>query len=245
MPQELLSIILATLIVSSGSLVGVIILSINPKILSKILMSLVSLSAGTLLGAAFLHLIPEAINMQSGDMPFRLVLGSFISFFLLERFLHWRHCHDENHLEKHTLGTMNLIGDAIHNFLDGLLIAASFAAGESLGLAASLAIILHEVPQEIGDFGVLLHSGYSRRKALWLNILVSLTAVAGGVLGYFATHRIEALASYLVPIAAGGFIYLGASDLVPEIRNEKSTKRTITSVVVFLLGVVLMLIVKE
>lgn len=243
--NELLSVISATLVVSSGSLVGILLLSQSRDLLTKIQLALVSLSAGTMLGAAFLHLLPESVELLPGPLPFQIVLLSFVAFFILERVLHWRHCHSPEHLQKHTLGIMNLLGDGVHNFLDGLLIAASFAAGEGLGIAAALAIILHEVPQEIGDYGVLLHSGFSRRRALIMNILVSLTAVLGGVAGYFATHSIDALASYLIPIAAGGFLYIGAADLLPELKSESSPRKMLTTVLVFLLGVVLMLLVKD
>lgn len=140
---------------------------------------------------------------------------------------------------------MNLVGDSIHNFLDGVLIAASFATGSGLGIISTLAIALHEIPQEIGDFGVLLHSGYNRRKALFLNVLVSLTAVIGGIMGYFASHTMFALANYLVPVAAGGFLYISAADLIPELKHETSTKRTISMIITFLIGVLLMFLVKE
>ena len=120
MPSELLSVILATIIISSGSFVGVLTLSLSQKFLNKILLSLVSLSAGTMLAAAFLHLLPESIDHLGSTLPFQLTLASFIGFFVLERFLHWRHCHDKEHLTKHTMGTMNLLADAIHNFLDGV-----------------------------------------------------------------------------------------------------------------------------
>lgn len=245
MPNELFSVILATAIISSGSLVGVATLSLNRLLLSQILLSLVALSAGTMLGAAFLHLLPESIFLLGSALPFQLTLLAFIGFFLLERFLHWRHCHDKDHLTRHTMGTMNLLADGLHNFLDGLLIAASFATGSGLGIVATLAIALHEIPQEIGDFGVLLHSGYSRRRALLANLLVSLTAIAGGILGYLASHTMVAFAAYLVPVAAGGFIYIASSDLLPELKNTKSSQKTFATVATFLLGIVLMLLMKE
>jgi len=245
MSHELFSIIIATVVISSGSLVGVLTLAINQKFLSKILMSLVSLSAGTMLSATFLHLLPEAVGALGITLPFELTLISFISFFILERFLHWRHCHHEDHLAKHTMGTMNLIADAIHNFLDGVLIAASFVSGPGLGIIATLAIALHEIPQEIGDFGVLLHSGYSRRKALISNILVSLTAIVGGILGYFMSYTMSEFASYLIPIAAGGFIYISAADLIPELKKETSTKRTLAMIATFLFGVIIMYLIKD
>jgi len=225
--------------------VGVITLAMNQKFLSKILLSLVSLSAGTMLAAALLHLLPEAINELGTTLPFELTLLSFIGFFILERFLHWRHCHDKDHLTKHTMGMMNLIADAIHNFLDGVLIAASFASGAGLGVVATLAIALHEIPQEIGDFGVLLHSGYTKKKALMFNILVSLTAILGGILGFIASHTMTEFSHYLIPVAAGGFIYISATDLIPELKAETSTKRTISMIATFLLGILIMFLAKE
>lgn len=245
MVSEFWSVILATVVVSSGSLIGVLTLALNQKFLSKILMSLVSLSAGTMLSAALLHLIPESIELLGNTIPLQLTLASFIGFFVLERFLHWRHCHSAEHLTKHTLGTMNLVGDAIHNFLDGVLIAASFATGEGIGLISTLAIAMHELPQEIGDFGVLLHSGFTRRKALLANVVISLTAVLGGVLGYLGSHTLTAFASYLLPVAAGGFLYISAADLIPELKSIRSTRKTLATVITFLLGVLLMILVQE
>ena len=245
MPTELLYTLLATIIISSGSLVGVLTIALKPKYLHKITLPLVSLSAGTMLSAGFLHLLPESIESLGAELPFQLTLSSFVGFFVLERFLHWRHCHDEDHLTKHTLGVMNLLADSLHNFLDGLLIAASFASGSTLGFVATLAIALHEIPQELGDFGVLLHSGFSRKLALIWNLLVSLTAIIGGFVGYYAAVSVSAFAPYLIPIAAGGFIYIAASDLVPELKNAKSTKKTLATVITFLLGIVIMILVKE
>lgn len=245
MSAELFDVILATVIISSGSLVGVLTLALNQKFLSKILLSLVSLSAGTMLAASLLHLLPEAVSELGTKLPFELTLISFIGFFILERFLHWRHCHHKDHLTKHTMGTMNLIADAIHNFLDGVLIAASFASGAGLGIVATLAIALHEIPQEIGDFGVLLHSGFSKRRALLSNVLVSLTAILGGILGYLGSHFMTEFAHYLIPVAAGGFIYIAATDLIPELKREHSTKRTISMIATFLFGVFIMFLVKE
>lgn len=245
MDSQLLSVLLATVLISSGSFIGVLTIALNQQFLSRITLSLVSLSAGTMLAAALLHLLPDAVESLGSTLPFQLTLASFIVFFLLERFLHWRHCHDKDHLEKHTIGTMNLLADALHNFLDGVLIAAAFATGHGLGIIATLAIALHEIPQEIGDFGVLLHSGFTRSRALLFNVLVSLTAILGGLLGYLASHTISSFASYLVPVAAGGFIYISAADLIPEFKNTNSTKRIFLTVATFLLGVIIMALVKD
>ncbi len=245
MTTELLSTLASTLIISSGSLVGVVTIAFQPALLNRLILPLVSLSAGTMIAAAFLHLLPESLELLGDTLPFQLTLASFLAFFLLERFLHWRHCHEEDHLTRHTMGTINLIADGLHNFLDGLLIAASFASGATLGLVSTLAIALHEIPQELGDFGVLLHSGFSRKRALFWNVMSSLTAIAGGVLGYLLSHRVETFAAYLLPVAAGGFLYLSAADLVPELKNAKTTKKTLLTTVTFILGILLMVLVKE
>ncbi len=143
------------------------------------------------------------------------------------------------------MGTMNLIADALHNFLDGVLIAASFATGAGIGIVATLAIAMHEIPQEIGDFGVLLHSGYTRKRAILFNVLVSLTALLGGILGYIASHVMTEFAHLLIPIAAGGFIYISAADLIPELSRETSTKRTISMISTFVVGVLVMYLIKK
>lgn len=245
MPKELLYVILANVLVSSGSLIGVITLAMSRDFLGKILMSLVSLSAGTMLAAAFLHLLPESVKALGGELPFQLTLLSFIGFFLLERFLHWRHCHDHDHPAIHTVGIMNLVGDSIHNFLDGALIAATFAINPGLGIITTLSIALHELPQELGDFGVLLHSGFTKKRAIFWNVVVSFTAILGGVLGYYASHTVTSFANYLIPVAAGGFIYISATDLIPELKQETSTKKTISMIASFILGIVLMMLIKD
>lgn len=245
MTNELINIIVATLMISSGSLIGVLTLSLNHQLFNRILISLVSLSAGTMLAAAFLHLLPESIEVLGEKLPLQIALASFIAFFLLEKFLHWRHCHDEEHSSKHTVGYLNLVGDAVHNFLDGLLIAASFATSMELGIISTIAIALHEIPQELGDFAVLVHSGFRRKTAVIFNLLVSLTSVAGGVVGYNAAHSIEVVANYLVPIAAGGFIYISASDLIPDLASVSTTKKMLAITLTFLLGVMIMVLVKD
>lgn len=228
-------ILLSTFVISLGSLIGVFTLSLKPKKLEQILLYLVSLAAGAMMGAAFLHLLPESPN-------YLLTLLSFIGFFVIEKFLYWRHCHRQN-CPEHIFGHMNLIGDSLHNFLDGLIIAAAFADANGLGLVAVLAIALHEIPQEIGDFGVLLYSGWSRRQAFLANFLVALTAAAGGLIGYWLSN-IQQFSASLMPIAAGGFIYIAASDLLPEIRKETSFKKSLLLLVIFLIGILIMNVIK-
>ena len=241
--EKLIYIILTTFFISSASLIGIFTISIKQKVLTKYLLFLISLSAGALMGGAFLHLLPEASEKLNSQQMFSIVLGSFIVFFLIEKILHWRHCHN-GHCDVHTFGYMSLFGDAFHNFIDGIMIAATFLIDIRLGMITSLAIALHEIPQEIGDFGVLLYSGFSRKKALISNFLVALTSVFGGIFGYFLSFQIEFLTSYLLPFAAGGFIYISASDLMPEIRKETNLKKSFLSFGIFLLGILLMYLMK-
>jgi len=216
---------------------------IKEKLLQKILLFLVSLSAGALMGGAFIHLLPEAQEKYRDGNMFLIVLLSFIFFFFVEKLLHWRHCH-KGECEIHTFGYMNLFGDAVHNFIDGLVIAATFLTDIKLGIATSLAVFLHEIPQEIGDFGVLLYSGFGRKKAIISNFLVALTAVFGGLIGYFLSFSIDRFTTYLLPFTAGGFIYIAASDLMPEIRKETNLKKSLVSFAIFIVGILLMFLVK-
>lgn len=237
----LLWIIGATLLVSFIAFIGIIMLFLKERVMGEILLVLVALSAGALMGGAFLHLIPEA--MEASEYVPMFVLSGFISFFLIEKILHWRHCHKER-CEIHTFGYLNLIGDFVHNFIDGTIIAAAFLTNLNLGLVTTLAIIAHEVPQEIGDFGVLLYSGFRKTRALIMNFLVALTAVLGGVFGFFVSSWISGIIPFLLAFAAGGFVYIASSDLIPEIRKEMRMKRWLFSFVVFLLGIALMYAVK-
>ncbi len=232
-------IVIACLLISSGALVGVFSLALAKESVKKILLFLVGLSAGTLMGGAFLHLLPEALEGMQINNVFGILLLAFIIFFCIEKFFHWRHCHDEE-CNVHSFGPMNLVGDSIHNFIDGLIIAATFLADVRLGIATSLAIAVHEIPQEIGDFGVLIYAGYQRRKALAMNFLVALTVVLGGIAGFFLSSSIDNLTSYLLPFAAGGFLYISTSDLIPEIRGEKNIKKSIFSFIFFLIGILIM-----
>jgi zinc and cadmium transporter len=240
---ELIYILLATFIVSLISFVGIFTLALKGRKLDKILLILVGLSAGTLMGGAFIHLLPEAVESNIGTDAFLVVLAGFILFFVIEKFLHWRHCH-KGECEVHTFTYMNLIGDSIHNFIDGLIMAASFVTSIPLGITTTIAISVHEIPQEISDFGVLIYGGFSTKKAFTLNFLVALTAVAGGLIGYFISSQVENVAFYILPFAAGGFIYIAATDLVPEIKKELNMKKYMLTLLFFILGILLMWITK-
>ncbi len=217
--KALLLVILSTIFVSFFSLVGIFFLAMKKNKFEKALLLMVALSAGALLGGAFLHLIPESLAEKNPSFVFSWLIVGFIIFFIIEKFLHWRHCH-KGKCKIHTFAYMNLVGDGVHNFLDGVVIAASYLAGFGTGLATTIAVAFHEIPQEIGDFGVLIYGGFSRKKALMTNLLTALTSVIGGIIGFFLISKISALMNILLPIAAGGFLYIAASDLVPEIKKE-------------------------
>jgi zinc and cadmium transporter len=240
---ELAYIFLATFIVSLISFVGVVTLALNDKILNKILLILIGLSAGALMGGAFLHLLPEAVEKSTGLDVYLFVLVGFILFFLIEKVLHWRHCH-KGECDVHTFHYMNLVGDSIHNFIDGLIMAASFVVSIPLGITTTIAIATHEIPQEIGDFGVLLYGGFSKKRAIMLNFVVALTAVLGGIVGYFVSNLIENIVVFILPFAAGGFIYIAATDLVPEIRKELDMKKYMATLFVFICGILIMWVTK-
>lgn len=222
---------------------AVLFLYFKKETLDKLTIFLVSLSAGALMGGAFLHLLPEASEELDANPMYFIVLAAFVFFFFMEKLLFWRHCHKEN-CSIHSFGYMNLFGDSLHNFIDGLVISAAFLTGPELGIATTFAIALHEIPQEIGDFGVLVHAGYHKTKALAVNYAVALMVVLGGISGYFLSFAVREIIPYLLPFAAGGFIYIAASDLMPEIRKDADLKRSIGSFAVFISGIALMLAIK-
>lgn len=243
--MTLFHILLATFSITLCVFVAVGFLYIKREILPRILLTLVSLSAGALMGGAFLHLLPEALaSGVESDSAGLIVLSSFLFFLLVEKIFHWRHCHKQDCDIHKSIGRINLLGDSIHNFIDGLVIAASFLVDFNTGIATSLAIALHEIPQEIGDFGVLLYAGYDRRSALIFNYLVATTVILGGFAGYLFNSAVEGVMPYLLPFAAGGFVYIAASDLIPEVRKETNFKKSVLNIAVFIIGIVFMFLIK-
>ncbi len=231
--------LLSVLLISSISLVGVITLAIQQNRLQKFLIYLVSFSAGALIGDVFIHLLPELIEENSFTfMTSMYILLGIIVFFIIEKFICWHHCtipQKEQHI--HRFAYMNMVGDVIHNFTDGLIIGASFLVSFEVGVATTIAVILHEIPQEIGDFGVLLHGGFSKAKALFYNFITSLTAVLGTVVALILNAYIENINSFLIPFAIGSFIYIAASDLIPELHKETDVKKSIIQTITFLAGI--------
>ena len=241
--NTLVWILISTILISLIAFVGILTLLLKKKLFEKILMALVALSAGALMGGAFLHLIPEAVEQfETYNICFYVLVG-FVLFFLIEKVLHWRHCH-KGECEVHTFAYMNLFGESVHNFVDGLIIAASFVVDIKLGIVTTLAVALHEIPQELGDFGVLVYGGFKKAKALLLNFLVALTAIFGGIFGYFLSGYVQSSVMFLLPFAAGGFIYIAASDLVPEIRKETDLKKSSLVFGIFIVGILIMYSVK-
>ena len=232
--------------VSLFSLVGVLFIFMRKKQLDKVLLFLVSLSAGSLFGGALLHLLPEIVEEAGFTLSISLsVLGGILIFFLIEKYVHWHHCHNPNCKEhKNHLAVMNLVGDGLHNFVDGLIIAGSYLISVPLGIATTIAVIFHEVPQEIGDFGVLLYSGFSKIKALFWNFLSALVAVFGAIVGLVLGSASEVFVQLIIPFAAGGFIYIAGSDLIPELHKECKLKDTILHVFALVLGMGLMVLLK-
>lgn len=234
----------ATIVISLISLIGIVALMIKKVVLERILLWLVGFSAGALIGGAFLHLIPEALRGSSQENIFVYVLIGFSSFFVLERFVKWHHCHKQDgKCEVHTFTYMNLIGDGLHNFIDGLIIVASFSINPGLGVATTLAVIAHEIPQEISDFGVLVYGGFSRTRALAFNFLIALTAVLGVFVGFFLLS-IQDISQFLLSFTAGSFIYISASDLIPELHKEPKIKKSVISFSFFLLGALFMYLIR-
>lgn len=210
----------SVVLVSLISFVGIFTLALREDLLRKYVFVLVSLAVGALVGDVFLHLVPESFAAtENALLPSLLIIAGIFIFFVFEKFLHWHH-HSQRCQSPHPVGRMILFSDGVHNFLDGLIIGASYLLSIEVGLATTLAVILHEIPQEIGDFGVLLYSGYSKTKALWYNFLSALFAVVGVAAVFLIGRWSDDLASYLIPLAAGGFTYVALSDLVPELNRE-------------------------
>ncbi len=251
--MTIISILIATALVAVLSLTGIITLTVLKGHVHAGTLALVALSAGAMLGNAFMHLLPEAIELsQDGAITLftvmLLVVGSFVASFLFEQFFSWHHCHNADHCEptEKPFAHLVLYSDAIHNFIDGLIIAAAFSVSPELGVATTAAIALHEVPQELGDYAVLVHGGFSKVRAALCNGLAALTVVAGGIVGYLLAGSVDWAVPVLIPIAVGGFIYIAAADLLPELRHNATHGGNRASIplhfLVFLTGLIIMIV---
>lgn len=237
--------LLSVFIVSLISFAGLAVLAIETERLKKILIYVISFSAGALLGDTFIHLLPEVSeNGISLSIALYVLLGIII-FFILEKVIHWHHYHmpvGKGHPHAHPFAYTNLIGDGLHNFLDGVIIAGAYLIDVPVGIATTIAVIFHEIPQEIGDFGVLIYAGFSRTKALMMNFLSALTALIGVIAALLISNRIGDLQFILVPIAAGGFIYIAGSDLIPELHKERGIVTSLLQLAALLVGIGVMVL---
>jgi|TARA_B100001971_G_scaffold70895_1_gene65307 zinc and cadmium transporter len=239
--------ILSVIAVSLVAVVAAFPLLIKKKISQKTLLVLLSLSVGTLFGSVFIHFIPEAVSHgYTLGLAFYFLLGIFV-LFILEKLIHWRHScknqEDVGHSHAYHLAPINLIGDAIHNLVDGMVIAGSYIVSIPLGIAATISVIFHEVPQEIADFGILLYSGMSRLKALFYNFLSAATAILGAVIGLILAGKTAGFTHFIIPFAAGNFIYIAGSNLVPELHKHCKLKDTILHIIAIICGIAVMVAV--
>jgi len=236
--------IASVLVVSAVSLFGITLLSLKQERLASILTLLLSVAAGTLFGDALLHLLPEAVEEQGFSVSVSLaVLAGIVFFFVIEKFIHWRHCHRPEHAHAehtHPYAVMNLFGDGVHNVIDGLVIGASYLVSVPVGVATTIAVFLHEIPQEVSDFGVLMHGGFSRKRALFWNFLISLGALVGVIIALILGSYAESVTALFIPFAAGAFLYIAGADLIPELQKHTSVKTSLLQLMMFIIGIAAM-----
>ncbi|MDO8492817.1 MAG: ZIP family metal transporter [bacterium] len=237
--------LLGVILVSLISLTAIVVLFISESFLCRILFFLVSLSVGALFGDAFIHLIPSSFeNFATVNVASILILAGILMFFALEKFLHWHHHHaDVGEPEDHTIhpvGPMVIMADILHNFIDGVVIAASFYLSTTAGIATTIAVMLHEIPHEIGNVALLIHAGFTRRRAVIINCFSALSAILGAILVILISSQAVSIAYYLIPFAAGSFIYIAGSDLVPELHKDVGVKKALIQLIGILLGILMM-----
>ncbi|OGL78468.1 hypothetical protein A3J43_00660 [Candidatus Uhrbacteria bacterium RIFCSPHIGHO2_12_FULL_54_23] len=233
--------LVSVLVVSLVSFVGLFTISINTERLKRIMLPLISFAAGTLLGDALIHILPELVEEHGWDLNISLYLIlSILLFYALEHFIRWHHYHHVGEEEQHPVGVLNLVGDSVHNFMDGLIIGAAYLVDIRVGLATTLAVIFHELPQEIGDFAILIHSGFTKARALLFNFLSALTALLGAFLAVWAGAAFEEARPALLALTAGGFLYIATVDLIPELHKEVNMKKSLIQFFSLLAGIGLM-----
>ncbi|MBW6440959.1 ZIP family metal transporter [Patescibacteria group bacterium] len=237
--------ILSVVLLSLLSLIGIFTISVKKELLNKVIPALVAFATGSLLGAAFFNILPEAIEKAGGSVMIYVLVGIML-FFILESYINWHHCHDEScETHYHPVTYLNLIGDAFHNFIDGALIAAAFLVSIPTGFMTAFAIAMHEIPQEIGDFAILVHGGFSRKKALIFNFLSSMTSFFGVFAVFLFAIKVEGLIPIILAIAGGGFIYIATADLIPEIHKATNKKIIVVQSLTLLLGVIIIILLSN
>lgn len=231
--------LLSVVVVSLVSFIGVLTLAISTQRLHRLVFVLVSLAVGAMFGDAFIHILPESYEAIDNDLTVSyLVIGGFLFFFLVEKYLHWHHHHhEEDGVHIHPVGYINLIADGLHNFIDGVLIGVSYIASIPLGIATTVAVVIHEIPQEMGDFGVLVGAGFSKRRALMANFITACAAILGTLLALFFASRVENLAAYALPVTAGGFIYIAGTDLLPTTQKETRPLHSLVQLLAIMVGI--------
>jgi zinc and cadmium transporter len=236
----LVSVILVSLI----SLVGIAFVSINEERLKQLIFIMVSLAVGSLFGDAFIHLLPESFEKSRAQLETSLyVLAGIFLFFILEKFLLWRHQHTlEFSNAIRPMGYMNLFADGVHNLIDGMIIGASYTVSLQVGFATTMAVIFHEIPHELGNFFVLLYAGFTKRRALFCNFISAIFAILGTIISLLIGSTVENFSAMMLPVAAGGFIYIAGSDLVPELNKELRPSKSIVQMLAIATGVGLMLL---
>ncbi|MFH1785914.1 MAG: ZIP family metal transporter [Candidatus Micrarchaeota archaeon] len=239
----LFEILISTILISLISLVGVFLVLLNKKTVDKVIYVIISLAAGALLATVFYELLPEAIENLNLHEVFPFTLLGLVFFFILEKFVHWHHGHSHHPEKKKPIAYLILAGDGIHNFFDGIAIAASYLVSFELGVTTTIAVAMHEIPHEISDFAMLLHGGFSRKMALFWNLLSALTAVVGGLIFFYLSGIIENISYYGLAFTAGTFIYISCAALLPELHEEKDVKKSIIQVMGIVVGAIIIILI--
>ena len=232
--------LVSVFVVSAISLVGIVALLLRQSFFKKIQTLLVSFAVGTLIGGAVLHLLPESLEHDHDRVAPILVIISIMAFFILEKYLNTHRHYRTDEVEIKSFGLLNLFADGMHNFLDGILIAAAYSIDIQTGIVATIAVLAHELPQEIGDFAILVQAGYTVKRAIFYNLLSALSSVVGCVLVLIFPHIGGELSHYILPLAAGGFLYIALADLIPELNTANSIKHSVSQVVTMVAGLMLM-----
>jgi zinc and cadmium transporter len=246
LPVSVLAIV-SVVGVSLLSLLGIVFFLVEERFVERVLLYFVSFSTGALLGDVFLHMVPDmaddAIFLPKAMI---VVLGGILFSFIIEKIVHWRHCHvlehnhDHDHEHHHPAGILSLVGETIHNFIDGVVIAASFVASPAVGLATTLAVVFHEIPHEIGNYAILLHSGYGKERALLFNFLAACSSIVGAIAVLLVSSSLENVTVYMLPFAAGNLLYIAGSDLIPELHKHTKISQGILQLLCMLIGMVMM-----
>lgn len=239
----------SVILVSLLSLLGVLFFLIDERMIKKWLLLFVSFSTGGLLGDVFIHILPDlAENTDTFGQSLYIMLGGIVFSFVMEKIIHWRHCHalpseHHDHDHHHTVGIMSSAGESVHNFIDGIVIAAAYLASIPIGISTTLAVMFHEIPHEIGNFAVLLHSGFSRKKAIMINMLSAATSILGAVGVLLLSGSMGSVAENMLPFAAGNLLYIAGSDLIPELHKETGWKQSLGQLAALICGMGVMFLI--